>query len=84
MLCCSLSPVLAEKAGGGDQGLGSYHNWYSLPIPEVSMSVPQEEGKPGCYRRVVWFRGQLLAFPDFYVMEQGIGAGTQILTETVY
>lgn len=29
------------------------------------MSVPQEEGKPGYYRHVVWFRGQLLVFPDF-------------------
>lgn len=27
-------------------------------------------------------RGQLLAFPHFYVLEQGIGPGTQILIET--
>lgn len=52
MLCCSLSPVWAEKAGVGIRDWGLIITG-SLPIPEVCMSVPQEEGKPGCYRHVV-------------------------------
>lgn len=47
MLC-----FIAEAGvGGRDWWLGTAG---CLSIPEVYMSVPQEDGKPGCYRHGVW------------------------------
>lgn len=82
MLRSSLSPAW-QRLGVGVRdwrlsGAGG------LTIPEVYVSVSQGDGKLGCYRHGMWSWGNLLAFPESYVLGRGIGPGTQALVEIVY